>query len=60
MIKKKIGVDEQKAFEEACKMNGIEITPCDSNKNSVAYIDQTGKTKTLEKKKIKEERYHQI
>ena len=45
MIKKKIGVDEQKAFEEACKMNGIKITPYDSNKNPVAYIDYTGKKK---------------
>lgn len=48
MIKKKIGVDEQKAFEEACKMNGIKITPYDSNKNPVAYIDYTGEKRMLE------------
>lgn len=51
MIKKKNGVNEQKAFEEACKMNGIELTPYGSNKNPVAYIDYTGKKRMLKNTK---------
>ena len=47
MIKRKSGVDKNKAFEEACKKNGILLTPKNTNKRPVSYIDRNGRKRFL-------------
>lgn len=53
MIKKKQGINRENAFRNACKINDIELTPKNTNKSPVAYIDNQGKKVYLGKESLK-------
>lgn len=55
MIKRKNGIDANKAFEASCKKNNIRIVARNANMNSPTYIDLAGMEKDIDSAKKEDE-----